>query len=136
MKTELELAAAAANRSTSKTGPNITIHGAVGLVQTGDGSQATVHQHIDASLKQQVVSALDFCLQELEKPENRSIGNLDDLKGLVVDTKTEAEKPHSNSLKIASGLRSLAETTKFIASLGPAYQVLKPLLSHFNIHLP
>jgi hypothetical protein len=135
LRTELELTAAA-NRATSKTGPNITINGPVGLVQTGDGNQATVHQHIDAGVKQQVVSALDMCLQELEKPENRSIGNLNDLKELVIDTKSEAEKPHSNNLKIASGLRSIAETTKFVGSLGPAYQVLKPLLSHFGVHLP
>jgi hypothetical protein len=135
LKTELELAAAA-NRSVSKTGPNITINGPVGLVQTGDGSHATVHQHIDAGVKQQVVSALDICLQELDKPENSSIGNLHDLKGLVIDTKTEAERPHSNNLKIASGLRSIAESIKFVGSLGPAYQVVKPLLSYFGVHLP
>jgi hypothetical protein len=61
-KTELELSAAAANRSASKGGSNITIHGPVGLIQTGDGSQASVHQHIDAGVKNQLAPALNFKL--------------------------------------------------------------------------
>jgi hypothetical protein len=55
---------------------------------------------------------------------------------LVVDAKAEAEKPEPNTLKLGAGLRTIAETTKFVGSLGPAYQVLNPFLSYFGIHLP
>jgi hypothetical protein len=54
----------------------------------------------------------------------------------VLETKDEAEKPGSNTLKLGANLRAIAETTKFVGSLGPSYQVIKPLLSYFGIHLP
>jgi hypothetical protein len=72
----------------------------------------------------------------LDKPENSSIGNRAELRELIVEAKTEAEKPDSNTLKLGSSLRTIAETTKFVGSLAPAYGVLKPLLSFFGIHLP
>jgi hypothetical protein len=35
-------------------------------------------------------------------------------------------------MKLSSSLRTVAETNKFVGSLGPAYNVLKPLLSYFG----
>ena len=134
--TELKLAAAASQASPSRSTPTFTFNGPVGLVQTGDGSRATVHQHVDAEVKNEIVSALKAFLEQLDKPENRGIGNHAELRELVVEAKAEAEKSESNALKLGSSLRTIAETTKFVGSLGPAYEVLKPLLSYFGIHLP
>lgn len=136
LTTELQLAAAASQISPSKSTPSLNFHGPVGLVQTGDGSQATVHQHVDNSVKNQIVTALQDLLAQLEKPENSSIGNRAEMRDLITETIAEAEKPESNTLKLGSSLRTIAETTKFVGSLGPAYGVLKPLLSFFGIHLP
>jgi hypothetical protein len=136
LTTELKLTAAATQRTPTQSAPTLTFHGPVGLVQTGDGSQATVHQHIDPGTKNQIVSALQVFLDSLDKPENSSIGNRAELRELIVEAKTEAEKPDSNTLKLGSSLRTIAETTKFVGSLAPAYGVLKPLLSFFGIHLP
>jgi hypothetical protein len=136
LSTELKLAAAASQGSSSQGAPSLTFHGPVGLVQTGDGSQATVHQHINANVKNEIASALQLFLEQLNKSESSSIGNRADLRELIVEAKAEVEKPECNTLKLGSSLRTIAETTKFVGSLRPAYEVLKPLLSHFGIHLP
>jgi len=136
LSTELKLAAAASQGSPSQGAPSFTFHGPVGLVQTGDGSQATVHQHVDANVRNQTVSALQLVLAQLDKSESNSIGNRADLRELIVETKAEAEKTECNNLKLGSSLRTIAETMKFVGSLRPAYEVLKPLLSYFGIHLP
>jgi hypothetical protein len=136
LTSEIKVAAATAQSAAASNGQTLNFHGPVGLVQAGNGNHATVHQHIDASLKTAIVAALELLLQRLEQPENQSIGNRAELKELAVEAKAEAEKPESNSLKLKSALQGIAETTKFIGSLGDAYQVLKPLLSHFGIHMP
>ena len=139
LTTELNLAAAASapqQGMPSQGGPSLTFNGPVGLVQTGDGSQATVHQHLNSGVKSEIVAALGALLEQLDKTESRSIGNRTQLRELVVDAKLEAEKADSNPLKLGSSLRTIAETTRFVGSLGPAYQVMKPLLSYFGIHLP
>lgn len=135
---ELRLAAAASRgpAMTSGSNSNVTIHGPVGVVQTGDSSQATVTQHIDAGTKTQLISGLQLYLDELSKPDNQSLAGRDQIRDLVVETKAELEKPKPNSLKVSSGLRGIVEATKFIGSLGPAYRVVKPLLGFFGIHLP
>lgn len=135
---ELKLAAAASSppAASSQAAPSFTFHGPVGLVQTGDGSQAMVHQHVDAGLRNEIASALQDLLERLDKTENNSIGNRAELRELIVEAKAEAEKPEPNTLKLSSALRTIAETTKFVGSLGTAYQALKPLLSFFGIHLP
>ena len=138
LTTELRLAAAA---STAQAVPaqgstTLNFNAPVGLVQTGNGNQATVNQHIDAGLKNEIVAVLQQFLDQLDRPENNSLGSRAQLRELVVDAKAEAEKPNTNTLKLGSSLRTIAETTKFVGSLGPAYQVLKPLLSFFGIHLP
>lgn len=134
---ELRLAAVASrNQNAQSSGPTVTINGHVGAVQTGPASQATVTQHIDAGTKAQLVSGLQLYLEELARPENAGIQAADQLRDLIVETKVELEKPQPNALKVSGGLRTIAETTKFIGSLGPAYNVIKPLLGMFGIHLP
>jgi len=137
LTTELQLVAAAARARTdqSPTG-SVTIHGPVGVVQTGVASQASVVQHIDAGTKAQLISGLQLYLDEITKPENQGLQNKDQIRDLISDTKSELEKPEPNSLKVGSGLRTIVETTKFVGSLGPAYQVIKPFLGLFGIHLP
>jgi hypothetical protein len=136
LSTELKLAAAASHGSSSQSAPSLNFHGPVGLVQTGHGSQATAHQHIDAGIRNEIASTLQLLLEQLDKPENSSLGIRTELRELIAEAKAEAEKPEGNILKLGSSLRTIAETTKFVGSLGPAYQVLKPLLSNFGIHLP
>lgn len=117
LSTELELAAKASQGSSSQSAPSFTFHGPVGLVQTGDGSQATVHQHVNANVRNEVASALQLFLEQLDKSESNSIGNRADLQELIVEAKAEAEKPECNNLKLGSSLRTIAETTKFVGSL-------------------
>jgi hypothetical protein len=50
---------------------NFTFNGAVGLVQTGDGSTASVHQHVDAGVKVEIAAALRTLIELLDKPEMR-----------------------------------------------------------------
>ena len=81
LTTELKLAAAASTPATaSGSAPSFIFQGPVGLVQTGDRSQATVHQHIDAGIKTEIASALHVLLEQLDKPENSSIGNRAELR--------------------------------------------------------
>jgi hypothetical protein len=114
----------------------LNFHGPVGLVQTGHGSQATVYQQIDAGVRNEIASTLQLFLEQLDRPENSPLGNGAELRELIAEAKAEAEKPEGNALKLGSSLRTIAETTKFVGSSGPAYKVLKPLLSYFGIHLP
>ncbi len=135
LSAELKLAAAAQG-TPSQGSPSFTFFGPVGLVQTGDGNQATVQQHLDANVRYEITSALQLFLDKLNNSETDSLHNRAELRELIIDAKAEAEKPDPNSLKLGSSLRTIAETTKFVGSLGPAYQVLKPLLSYLGIHLP
>jgi hypothetical protein len=136
LTTELRLAAAASNATTPPSaGPTFNFSGPVAVVQTGDGSQATVAQHLDAGTRSEIVQALQVLLEQIDGGSDE-IPRRSDLRELVIEAKTEAEKPSPNSLKLGSSIRTIAETTKFIGSLGPAYQVIKPLLSYFGIHLP
>lgn len=136
--TELQLAAVASMPAVE--GPDAPAHlifqGPVALVQTGDGSRATVLQHIDAGAKAQIAAALAGLITQLDKPENATLGNRAELRELAAEAKAEAEKAEPNALKLGASLRAIAETTKFVGSLGPAYQVLKPLLGYLGIHLP
>ena len=139
LTTELKLSAAASTPQEPQSPGNstsLTFHGPVGVVQTGQGSTATVHQNIDAGVKNDISVALQLLLTLLDQPENDSLGNKAELRELVLDAKAEAEKPQPNNLKLGSSLRAIAETTKFVGSLAPAYQVVKPMLSYFGIHLP
>jgi hypothetical protein len=135
LTSEIKVAAATAQSASASNGQTLNFHGPVGLVQAGNGNQATVHQHLDAGLKTEIGAALQLLLQRLDQPENQPIGNRAELKELIVEVKAEAEKPDGNALKLKSALQGIAETTKFIGSLGDAYQVLKPLLGHLGIHM-
>ena len=82
LTTELQLAAAAAS-TTAAAGPDapapLIFQGPVALVQTGDGSRATVHQHIDAGMKTEIATAITGLTEALEKPENATLGNRGEL---------------------------------------------------------
>jgi hypothetical protein len=114
--TELEIAAAASQNLQAGNGITFNVNGPVGLIQTGDGSQGTVSQHIDEGLKNEITSALSLLIGLLEKPENSSIGSRDELREMVLEAKAEAEKPSSNGLKLASSLRGIVEITKFVGA--------------------
>ena len=67
--TELEIAAAASQNQQAGNGITFNVNGPVGLIQTGDGSQGTVSQHIDEGLKNEITSALSLLIGLLDKPE-------------------------------------------------------------------
>jgi hypothetical protein len=137
LEIELEIAAASSRKPEITNGVSTMIFaGPVGLVQTGNGNNATVHQHIDTGVRQEISRALEMVLEKLDKDDVEPSGNLAELREMVVEAKFEVEKAEPNSLKLGSTLRTIAETTKFMGSLGPCYQVLKPILSFFGIHLP
>ena len=138
LTTELRLAAAAsiAETAPSPATPTFNFSGPVGLVQTGDGSQATVTHHLNSGTRSEIVQTLQALLEQIDRRPSNEIPRRSELRELVIETKTEAEKPNANALKLGSSLRTIAETTKFVGSLGPAYQAIKPLLSYFGIHLP
>lgn len=136
LATELKLAAAASNVPPASSDKTYNFSGPIGVVQTGDGSQATVTQHLDSGARAQIVQALQSLLDEIDREPFAGIPRRAELRELILETKTEAEKPRSNTLKLGANLRTIAETTKFVGTLGPAYQVIKPLLSYFGIHLP
>jgi hypothetical protein len=75
-------------------------------------------------------------LDQIDQESSADIPQRSELRKLVVEAKTEAQNPNADELKLSSLLRTIAETIKFVGSLGPAYQVIKPLLSYFGIHLP
>jgi len=135
---ELKLTAAASNAASEspQRGHTYNFSGPVALVQTGDGSQATVTQHLDSGSLNEVSRALNDLLEQLDREQTADVPRRDELRQLAIEAKTEAEKPEPNTLKLGSSLRTIAETTKFVGSLGPAYQVIKPLLSYFGIHMP
>jgi hypothetical protein len=136
LTTELQMRAAASRPISSGDGTKLIINGPVGIIQTGYGATATVQQQLDTGTKQAIAAALTDLIALLDTPMNASLRNRDELRAFALEAKEEAEKPQGSMLKLGSQLRTIAETTKFIGSLGPAYQVIKPLLSFFNIHLP
>lgn len=135
MSHELEIAASASKPRPSGA-QTFNFHGAVGVVQTGDASMASVHQHIGAEVSDQIVRVLTELLDRLEKGAPGLAVNQDALKDLVRETIDEAKKPAPNPLKLGSSLRTIGETVKFVGSLEVAYNGLKPILGAMGIHLP
>jgi hypothetical protein len=125
---EIKLRVAANKNAGSAAGPSYTFYGSVGVVQSGTGNNATVHQTVDASVKAQISSVLRTMLQQVDKPENNSIPNREELREVIHDVKAELEKPKSNILKLKSGLQTIAEAAGAIGALRSAYEALKPLL--------
>ena len=90
---------------------------------------------IDSGMQTSIVRALQRLLDQIDQSPD-DIPRRNELRKLVIEAKTEAEKPNANRLKLDPLLRNIAELISVIGSLGPAYQVIKPLLSYFGIHLP
>jgi hypothetical protein len=91
---------------------------------------------IRSDVQTEIVRALQELLVQIDEESPTDIPRRGELRKLVVEAKTEAEKPNADILKLRSLLRDIAELIRFVGSLGPAYLVIKALLSYLGIHLP
>ncbi len=131
MTAELRITAAEAQYRlespyTTKASP---LNSPIGAIPRPDDSPLASLPRFNAGTKQQIATALQLYLEELNKPENSQLGRASELRELIRDTRTELDKPDPNPLKINANLRTIAETTRFVGSLNPAYQTLLTFLA-------
>ena len=134
---ELELVAKASmpKEPAVPNAPTMNFHGTVGIVQVGNGNQATASFHIDATIKSEISDVLKRCRDELSKVDDITQPQQGQLIDLIDETSQEIEKLEPNTLKVSSSLRTIGEWARVAGTLSDLYEQFKPLLSYFGIHL-
>lgn len=126
-----------AQMEADKLGANIfNIYSPVGSIQTGTSSVTHVTQLITIEEKDKLLNAL----QNVEE----TINNLDSLPNhpkeeiidLVQESKIEIGKEQPNTTKLKMLLSTVGASIQTLASIKPAYEVIKQALSCLGVSLP
>jgi len=112
------------------------IYSPVGSIQTGSGSTAYVMQHLDDQIRVQLSNALSQVEEGIVKLDKLPNHPKDEIMELVKESKSELEKQKPNITKLRSILSTVGASIQVVASIRPAYQVLKQTLSFLGISLP
>jgi len=124
-----------AQQQSAPGGPNITVHGAVGAIQTGAGAVANVWPSLsrdDLSRLGPVLEDLAARVSSFEMPTAKR----DELKQVVSEALLEARAPNPNSTKLGGALVAIATTVQGIASGQGAYQALRDMLVLLGFPMP
>lgn len=130
---EINLIVAASKRPTADSSPSLNFHGPVGVVQTGSGSYAVSNQTIDASAAQKLNEALAKLEADLSSESGTEV---DDVRELVADAKTELQKERPNPSKVKALFQGIGSTIEFMPKIRPAYDAVKWAASLVGINLP
>lgn len=120
--------------SDSKTIFNI--YSPVGSILTGDNTIANIIQNIDTDLKLQLDGTLKAIADGLEQLDALPAHQKQEIKDIVKEGREELKKDKPNSLKLKSFLTTIGATIQTVASMKPAYDTLKQLLTYFGVSLP
>lgn len=125
-----------ATRQAHIAGNQVLVTGANNIVLTGNFSSSPVTITMNAGAMAEIERALtvvDEALATLAEPVNF---NVDDVRGMIADSKAELTKPTPNLTKIGAILTGTATTIQTAGSLSAAYAVLKGALAMVGITLP
>jgi hypothetical protein len=139
---EIELFVLSLSRAKEKDGPTdsaknvINVTGNVGAIQTGPNAKANVTQIIGSQDQEALLTALDNVKKYLESEATLPGLTKEEAVELIEESRIEVNKPNPNSTRLKTSLMSIAVSIQTVASLKPAYEVIKSALSYFGFHLP
>jgi hypothetical protein len=116
--------------------PVFNFHAPVGAVQTGPGAVANVNQALAGPGLNKLTAALEQLTTALAAAADVDPDTRSDITAVVTDVRAEIQKPRPNVAKITGLAYGLATTIQTIASLAPAYHVVKAAFSSVGIVLP
>ena len=114
----------------------INITGNVGAVRTGQGAIANVNQIISSHDQEALLQAFDVVETYLKSGATLSGFTREEVLELVEESRVEVTKPNPNGTRLKTCLMGIAVSIQTVATLKPAYEVIKFALSHFHIILP
>lgn len=104
------------------------------IVQTGNNTKASIV--INKDNKQELCEAIDILLNAISNAKDFHSGAKEETKELILEMKSEVEKPKPNGIKLKSLLFGIATAIQSLASIKPAYEALKTAASVIGISLP
>ncbi len=125
-----------AARQAQVTGNRVSVTGANNFLFTGNFSSSPVTITMNAGAKAELERALAVVEEGLAKLAEPVNFNVDDVRGMIADSKAELTKPNPNLTKLGSILMGAAATIQTAGSLTAAYAVLKGALAMVGITLP
>lgn len=114
----------------------VNIYSPVGSIQTGDNAIANVTQIIDSDLRQQFASVLNNISEGLLSLESLPTFPKNEIEELIIDGQSELKREKPNSTKLRSIFSTIGASIQTVASLKPAYDTLKQLLTYLGVSLP
>lgn len=128
------------NRQASEAGKPesqiFNIYSPVGSIQTGANAVSYVTQTIDAQTRERLIAALTAIQEELGKIDALPTHPKTEVAEIVREAMAEVAKPEPNATKLRSLLSTTATSIQTVASMKPAYELLKGGLSYLGITLP
>lgn len=116
--------------------PVFNIYSPVGSIQTGDHSISNVTQNLDAEVRTKILDALHQISERLKDPNTFLAEPKAAIVELVDEGQQEIRKDKPNFTKLRSILSSVGGSIQTVASMKPAYEMLKQALTFLGISLP
>lgn len=107
----------------------------IGVVQTGAGSTASVHQNIGATERDTILRALDAVEKALAGVTELAGPDRVHVEDVVVEVRNELTKPQPNPLRVRGALTGIATTIQTLGSAAAAYSLVKGALALLGVHL-
>ena len=108
----------------------------VGVVQTGQGATAAVHQNVVLGDTRATEEALDGLAKALTSVTEAAGYSQRELLELVFELAGEIRKPQPNRLKVNQMATGLGVALQTVAAVKPAYELVRTAFLGWGIHLP
>jgi hypothetical protein len=112
------------------------IYSPVGSIQTGANAVAYVTQNIDTATKEMLNEALSAIEEALARIDTLPTHPKTEVVEIVREAKAEIAKSEPNTTKLRSLLGTTATAIQTVASMKPAYELLKTGLAYLGVTLP
>jgi hypothetical protein len=134
--TEIDYAALKQSTSSESESGVVNIYQSYGIVQTGDGSSASLNIALGSEEVHEIEKALESVKQALEQSPSLSSDRRSQALELVSDVTNEIKRQKPNAFRIRGALQGIASTIQTMAAAPQAYQLLKGAAALLGLQLP
>ena len=124
------------DKSVSNTHVHMAPHSNVGAIQIGEYSTANIMQNINTEAQTQILQALKDIEVLINRLDSISDCPKSEIIELLHEGQEEIQKQKPNKSKLREHLSTICMSIQTIASLKPAYDLLKVGAASFGINLP
>jgi len=123
-------------RDNHGAGDAYIFNAAIGIVQTGDHTNANVIQNVSEEHRATLVAALRDAGQAIQENADFGDDQKRELLEIVADGEAELNEERPNQTRFRSAMQIVGSTLRGMATASGAYQALKLALNPFGINLP